>query len=162
MADYFCQFSCMFDVGTAENAARAIEIQRQQAVALFDEEGSDLGFDVQHDPESGAGALWISSDEYGEPEHVIAFVLACAGAFDLRGRWGFGWALTCSRPRLDGFGGGAQVIDLGARRSVAWTDCEHWLQSALDPVSDAEPGIAQSAVAGGEQVVGTGPHPHEN
>ena len=93
MADYFVQFSCMFDVGTAENAVRAIEIQRQQALALFDDEGSDPGFDVQHDPQTGPGALWISSDEYGEPEHVIAFVLACAEAFDLTGRWGFVWAL---------------------------------------------------------------------
>ena len=162
MADYFCQFSCMFDVGTAENAVRAIEIQRQQAVALFDEEGSDPGFDVQHDPEIGPGAVWISSDEYGEPEHVIAFVLACAEAFDLRGRWGFRWALTCSRPRLDGFGGGAQVIDLGARKSVGWIDCEHWLLGALDLGSDAEPGIAQSAAAGGEQVVGAGAHSTED
>ncbi len=94
MAEYFCQFSCMFDVGTAQNATRAIEIRRRQALALFDEEDSELGFDVQHDGETGAGALWISSDEYGEPEHVIAFVLACAGAFNLQGRWGFVWALT--------------------------------------------------------------------
>ncbi len=162
MADYFTQFSCMFDVGTAENAVRAIEIQRQQAVTLFDDEGSDLGFDVQHDPDSGPGALWISSDEYGEPEHVIAFVLACAEAFDLTGRWGFVWALTCSRPRLDGFGGGAQVIDLGARKSIGWIDCDHWLLSALDPAFDPETGIAQSAAIGGEQVVGAGGDPAEN
>ncbi len=162
MADYFTQFSCMFDVGTADNAVRAIEILRQQAVALFDEDGSDLGCDVQHDPETGPGALWISSDKYGEPEHAIAFVLACAKAFDLKGRWGFTWALTCSKPRLDGFGGGAQVIDLGARRSVGWTDCDHWLMGALDPAFDAETGIAQSAAIGGERVVGAGADPAEN
>ena len=162
MADYFTQFSCMFDVVTAENAVRAIEIQRQQALALFDEEGSDLGFDVQHDPETGPGALWISSDEYGEPEHVIAFVLACAEAFDLTGRWGFAWALTCSRPRLDGFGGGAQVIDLGARKSVGWIDCEHWLLGALDPAFDPETGIVQSAAIVGERVVGAACDPAED
>ena len=162
MADYFCQFSCMLDVGTAENAVRAIEIQRQQAVTQFDEDGSDLGFDVQHDPETGPGALWIRSDEYGEPEHVIAFVLACAEAFELTGRWGFAWALTCSKPRLDGFGGGAQVIDLGAHKGVGWIDCEHWLLGALDPVSDAETGIAQSKAVGGERVVGAGARPAED
>lgn len=88
MADYFTQFSCMFDVGTAENAARAEEIRRRQADALDDAEGADLGFEMEHDPDCGPGALWISSDGYGEPEHVIAFVLACAEAFDLTGRWG--------------------------------------------------------------------------
>ena len=111
----------MFDVGTVENVARAEEIRQAQANALDEAEGADLGFDMEPDPDSGPGALWISSDGRGEPEHVIAFVLACADAFDLRGRWGFTWALTCSKPRLDGFGGGAQLLDLGARKSVAWT-----------------------------------------
>ena len=140
MADYFTQFSCMFDVGTAENAARAEEIRQRQADALDDAEGADLGFEMEHDPDCGPGALWISSDGYGEPEHVIAFVLACAEAFDLTGRWGFTWALTCSKPRLDGYGGGAQTIDLGARKSLAWTDCAHWLGEMLDPPPDAASG----------------------
>ena len=142
MADYFTQFSCMFDVGSAENAARAEAIRREQAEALTEAEGGDLGFDMQYDPDCGLGALWISSDGFGEPEHVIAFVLACAEAFDLTGRWGFVWAQTCSRPRLDGFGGGAHVLDLGARRSLAWTDCNHWLDAMVDPVTDPDAGVA--------------------
>ena len=142
MADYFTQFSCMFDVGSAENAARAEAIRRQQAEALDEAEGTDLGFELQPDPVCGPGALWISSDGFGEPEHVIAFVLACAEAFDLTGRWGFVWSLTCSRPRLDGFGGGAHVLDLGARNSLAWTDCNHWLDAMIDPATDPDAGVA--------------------
>ena len=133
MADYFTQFSCMFNVGTAENVARAQEIRRRQADAL-EAEGVDLGFDMEPDPDCGPGALWISSDGYGQPEHVIAFVLACAEAFELTGRWGFTWALTCLKARLDGFGGGAQVLDLSARKSLAWIDCDHWLNAMLDGV----------------------------
>ena len=144
MADYFTQFSCMFDVGTAENVARARDIRQAQAAALDEAESADLGFDMEPDPDSGSGALWISSDGHGEPEHVIAFVLACADAFDLRGRWGFTWALTCSKPRLDGFGGGAQLLDLGARKSLAWTDCEPWLGALLDPVTDPAKGVVLS------------------
>ena len=104
------------------------------------------------------GVLWISDgDGQGDPEHVIAFVLACAAAFDLSGRWGFSpWALTSSKPRLDGFGGGAQLIDLGARKSLAWLDCGHWLQGALDPDFDADTGVARSALIGGEPAIGTG------
>ena len=141
MADYFTKFSCMFDEGTAENAARAEEICRQQAEVLDEAEGADLGFELERDPERGPGALWISSDGHGEPEHVIAFVLACAEAFDLAGRWGFAWALTCSKPRLDGLGGGAQLLDLAARKSLAWTDCEHWLGAVLDPATDPAEGV---------------------
>ena len=141
MADYFTQFSCMFDVGTAENAARAEEIRREQADALDEAEGIDLGFAMERDRNCGPGALWISSDGHGDPEHVIAFVLRCAEAFDLKGRWGFTWALTCSKPRLDGFGGGAQLLDLGQRKSLAWTDCDHWLAAVLDPATDPDEGV---------------------
>lgn len=141
MADYFTQFSCILDVGTAENVVRAEEIRRRFADELDEAEGAQLGFDLAPDPDHGPGALWISSDGYGEPEHVIRFALPCAEAFDLHGRWGFTWALTCSRPRLDGFGGGAQLLDLGACRSLAWTDCEHWLAAMLDPATDPAAGV---------------------
>jgi hypothetical protein len=39
--------------------------------------------------------------------------------------------LTCSRPRLDAFGGGAQLLDLGARKSLTWIDCSDWLARQL-------------------------------
>ena len=131
MADYFTQFSCLFDVGAAANNERALEISAELAAALDAEEGIDIGFEAEPDPESGEAQLWISSDCYGEPDHVIRFVLACAEAFDLQGRWGFTWSLTCSRPHLDGFGGGAQLIDLSSRRSIGWVDCVDWLGAQL-------------------------------
>ncbi len=142
MADYFTSFSCMFYVGTAENAARAVEIRQAQAAALDEAEGAALGFDMELDPDSGPGALLISDgDGFGEPEHVIAFVLRCAETFGLEGRWGFVWGLWCSSSRLDGFGGGGQVLDLGARKSLAWTDCDHWLAAMLDPAVDPDEGL---------------------
>lgn len=42
------------------------------------------------------------------------------------------YALTCSRPRLEAFGGGAHVIDLGARKSIGWTSSQEWLAAALN------------------------------
>ena len=135
MADYHTEFSCIFDLGSAENAQAAFAIRAMLAAELDEAEQRDLGFELELDRDHGPGALWISSDGDGEPEHVIAFVLRCAEAFDLAGRWGFVWSLTCSKPRLDGFGGGAQLIDLGERRSLAWLDCEHWLVCSLDPAS---------------------------
>ena len=35
-------------------------------------------------------------------------------------------------PRLDAFGGGAHVIDLGARKSFGWTSSHEWLAAALN------------------------------
>jgi hypothetical protein len=130
MADYFTHFSCLLDVGTPENVARALDLY---ATAPDDEDGLRIadGFDLSIQNDSGT-ELWIHDDCSGDPERVIEFVLLCAGQFDLKGLWGFEYANTCSRPRLDAFGGGAHVIDLDARKSIGWTSTNEWLAIALD------------------------------
>ncbi len=135
MADYFTQFSCVLDVGSADNVARAIQLHREMELAYAAFEQSEMGFAIEP---NGPMSIWIhDGDGFGDQEHVIKFVLRCAAEFDLHGRWGFTWALTCSRPRTDGFGGGAQLIDLSARRSLDWIDCAHWLAAEL---ADDDPG----------------------
>jgi hypothetical protein len=86
---------------------------------------------VHQDAPEGS-SLWIHDDEHGDVEAVIRFVLRLAEDLDLTGLWGFQYALTCSRPRLDAFGGGGHVIDLGARKSVGWTSSQEWLAAALN------------------------------
>jgi len=147
MADYFTQFSCIFDVGSAKNAALAATIYAELAVELDQEEGTDLGFEFEFefevDLEHGPGALWIHSDENGEPEHVIKFVLKCAERMNLSGVWGFTWGLSCSRPRLDAFGGGAQILDLGRRETLHWIDCSSWVIEQM-AVHEGHPADCQS------------------
>jgi hypothetical protein len=131
MPDYFIQFSCLLDVGTAENASAAETIRGELAAELDRHEGVSLGFDMDVHHESGPGALWIRSDEYGEPEHVIRFVLRCAERLNLEGVWGFTWSHSCSKPRLDAFGGGAHVIDLGTRSTIDDIDCSSFLAERI-------------------------------
>lgn len=69
MADYFTHFSYLFDVGSAANIERALEIRGELTAELNAQEGIDIGFDVEPNPESGEATLWISSDCYGEPQH---------------------------------------------------------------------------------------------
>ncbi|MBL8579737.1 MAG: hypothetical protein KIT25_05495 [Enhydrobacter sp.] len=130
MADYFTHFSCLLDVGTPENAVRALELYDNTPE---DEDGLRFseGFNLSIQTEGGSG-LWIRDDCSGDPERVIEFVVLCAEEFDLKGLWGFEYANTCSKPRLDAFGGGAHVIDLGARKSVGWTSTNEWLCRALE------------------------------
>ena len=136
MADYFTQFSCSLDLGSPDIAARALILLDQFREEAATDDEPIYGFDAEADPQR-PGMLFFTDDAgNGEPEHLIRFVLACAEAFDLKGRWGFTWALTCSRHRLDGFGGGAQLLDLGARKSLDWIDCDHWLAVGLDPNTD--------------------------
>jgi hypothetical protein len=129
MADYFTHFSCQLEVGAA-NVAPALALYTQMARDLEADDGLSMGFAAVASSGSPS-ALWLSDEDHGEPEYVMAFVLRCAEVFDLKGRWGFCWALTCSRPRLDGFGGGAQLLDLGARKSLAWVDCGQWLATQI-------------------------------
>ncbi|GAB6968954.1 hypothetical protein JCM25156A_29920 [Komagataeibacter kakiaceti JCM 25156] len=136
MVNYFTHFSCVLDVGTAENAERALEFYRNEPE---DPDGFcfSSGFSLSVSSENRS-RLWIQDDGSGDPECVVIFVLKCAATFSLSGVWGFEYANTCSRPRLEAFGGGAHVIDLGARRSVGWVTTNDWLAAALEgDTSDA-------------------------
>lgn len=139
MADYYTHFSCLLDMGTPEIAARAVDLY----LRLLDEDQDRddpewLGFDVSHVDEPGSSLLWIHSEDSGDVEAVVAFVLRCAEEFDLTGLWGFTYSHSCSRPRIDAFGGGAQVLDLGAHKSIGWMDAAHWLQAALQGIDPDE------------------------
>ena len=133
MADYFTHFSCLLDVGTPDKAARALALFQSLREAGQDADDPEIaGFDIvrQYAPEGSA--LWIHDDEHGDVEAVIRFVLRLADELDLTGLWGFDYAHTCSRPRLEAFGGGAHVIDLSARKSVGWISTHEWLTAALN------------------------------
>ena len=132
MADYFTHFSCLLDVGTAENALSAHRLFIQSRLEDDDrDEPLCSGFELSLPEGDAAHVLWIHDHVSGDVEQVIGFVLRLAEAFDLKGLWGFEHANTCSRPRIDAFGGGAHVIDLGARKSIGWTSTQEWLAAAL-------------------------------
>jgi len=119
MADYFTSFSCLLDAKTPENATFALSLYQTMHDKQVEEDGSGFGFLVEQDSE-GSSTLWIHDGGCGEPEHVLLFVQACARQFGLSGHWGFEWAYTCSKPRLDAFGGCAHILNLETGNTVAW------------------------------------------
>jgi hypothetical protein len=130
MADYFTSFSVLLPVGAGNiEAALALYAQFEQELEADDQ---SVGFLAGQDAlNSDAVWLWDGNGE-GDPENLIAYAFRCAEAFGLTGLWGFHFSLSCSCPRLDGFGGGAQVLDLGRRESVDWLDTGHWLDEKLN------------------------------
>ena len=133
MADYFTQFSCVLDVGAPDKAVTALDIflrLREADEASDDPEFSGFALSLQDGP--GSSVLWFHDDGQGDVEGVIRCVLLLAEDIDLTGLWGFDYASTCSRPRLEAFGGGAHVIDLGARKSVGWLSTHEWLTAAMN------------------------------
>ena len=132
MADYYTHFSCLLDVGTPENAARALELYNALSDENADEDPPSDAFALSIQPEHGGTHLWMRDDGTGDPEHVIRFVMRCAAEFGLTGRWGMQYANTCSKPRLDGFGGGAHVLDLVTGETVDWIYTDGWLSTVLE------------------------------
>ena len=122
MADYFTHFSCLLDVDSAANALSAHRLfteLRLEDVGL--DEPLCSGFELTLQEGEAPHILGIHDDASGDVEQVIGFVLRLDHEYDLKGLWGFDYANDCSRPRVDAFGGGAHVIDFGARKSIGWT-----------------------------------------
>ena len=133
MADYFTHFSCLLDVGCPGKALRAIDF----FVELRDEDDQSdepqfRGFDLSLQDGPKSSVLWIRDDESGDVEAVTAFILRLPEELDLYGLWGFEHSNTCSRPRLDAYGGGAHVIDMAARKLIGWVNTQTWLAKALN------------------------------
>lgn len=131
MADYFTHFSCLLDVGTPQNAARALELYNELSDGNGEEEPPSEGFLLSIQPEHGGSQLWLRDDVSGDPAMLLCFVKRCAAEFGLTGYWGFQYANTCSRPRINAFGGGAHVLDLATGEDVGWTYTSGWLDDML-------------------------------
>ena len=131
MADYFTHFSCVLDVGTPENATRALDLYPACVEQAARQGALAGGFLVSVHPDEGGTKLWMRDGVTGDPLQVVIFVQRCAEAFGLTGRWGFQWANTCSQPRINAFSGGAHVLDLATRSPVAWIHTNGWLARAI-------------------------------
>ena len=136
MDDYFTHFFCLLDVGTPENAARALDLYNELSEEGASEEPPSEGFLLSIQPEHGGTQLWMRDDVTGDPERLLQFVKRCAAQFGLKGLWGFQYANTCSRPRLDGFGGGAHVLDLATGETVDWIYTDGWLGQTIASEGD--------------------------
>ena len=133
MADYFTHFSCVLDVGTADNAVRALDLYPVFMKEAAREGALAGGFGVSIHPDQGGTKLWMRDEVTGDPLQVTIFAQRCAEAFGLTGRWGFQTANICSEPRINAFGGGAHVLDLSTGRPVAWIHTNRWLARAIRP-----------------------------
>jgi len=130
MANHHTNFSAVFDVKTAENVKRALEIYAQDC----DEEHGDPyedNFFLEREGKEPTSELWIHADVSGSPDSVADFVIRCAREFDLNGLWALQWSHTCDKPRIDNFGGGALIIDLKQARIIDCINTEPWVQEQL-------------------------------
>ena len=81
----------------------------------FKESFDEFNYNIAIDASFQNKYIYISADEYGNPNDVgeiLRHVVPDALPF------GFEWALTCSKPRVDEFGGGVTLVTQDGVRSV--------------------------------------------
>ena len=90
----------------------------------YDPDDEWTGFQWAFDADDGPWAehLWLHAEEYGEVDRVADLVQKFLKQFRPQECWSLGYAVSCSKPRVGEFGGGAVFV---TARGVSWdsTDC---------------------------------------
>ena len=116
MANNYTQFSVELPNPQTENPMEAIkdfwegwQILRDRDIeANPDREFEAYNFTVELQE---TGSLWVHSDESGDPFQAADFIqeyLRYLGV--IKGGVFFSWAETCSKPRINEFGGGCFIV----------------------------------------------------
>lgn len=132
MADYYTEFSFAIPDLTDDETTwlKAAAIWLDAAINTEDDEhvppmpelegvledrecGTSFAMEVDDD------GLWIHSDESGDVDEVARFCQAFLRKFRPDEHVAFEWANTCSKPRLDAFGGGAMIVTAEAIESMS-------------------------------------------
>lgn len=105
MANNYTQFSFMLPAKGEEG--KTAETVLDAYARKMDQDDEELGFEYTADP----AGIWINSGpESGNPDNVIVALQAVLQNLGTeKGVW-FSWANTCSKLRLDEFGGGGAVV----------------------------------------------------
>lgn len=73
--------------------------------------------------------LWIYADECANAEYIGFILQKYLQYFGIKDRFiGFEWANTCSKPRLDEFGGGAAVV---SHDDMKFMNTGRWIEKTI-------------------------------
>lgn len=133
MANYYNQFSFIIDVDTQEEVDFFTK-------SIADAEDEEINEDAQHVCEfiieiqdDGKFRLWFCEEENGDIDTLGGIIAAYQQQFKCDEIVSFEWSSTCSRPRLDAFGGGAMVIHKG---QVYWHNTYNWICAKTKELND--------------------------
>jgi hypothetical protein len=107
MADYNTEASFEFKVSSPEAMAYAEELYEKG----FVDEGMEEEWDFRAEFNKAEKSIWISSqNESFNVDQAVEFVQSILKKDESKDVVFFEWANTCTKPRLDGFGGGAVAV----------------------------------------------------
>jgi hypothetical protein len=117
---------------------QAILIVERVKEELEDAEPNYIGFDAEFEDEG----LWIHDDgESIDVEHVAILAQRLLDELEIDEPFVFSWAYTCSKPRVDEFGGGACAVRRG--KDPIWCDARNEAECALKDEDRAGPDADQ-------------------
>ena len=118
MADYYTEYSAEIGELTDDEIkwleARLKDIEEAGA----DDDVEDLGQVDLRDR-----TLWFCAEESGDPRAIAKFVRDFLKRFRPNDSFSLEYAFTCSKPRLDSFGGGAvfvTAVEIEHMDTAAW------------------------------------------
>lgn len=121
MANNYVQLSTQVECETEEQATWLAEELSKDS----EDFGPSCGAEIQEDNKT----VWLYSEECADLERMIETLCEFQTRFKLKTPITFSWALTCDKPRLDEFGGGAVVVKDG---KDYWVDAQSWAQKKIE------------------------------
>lgn len=131
MANNYCLSSSFIPV-EKDKIERAKQIVLRVSSKLETSEDGYVGYEAEVE-EKG---VWVYSDEYLTLEHVVELVQDLVEELDLPGIHVVSWAYTCSKPRIDEFGGGAFAVQKG--KETVWVDAAYAARKEAEALSAKE------------------------
>jgi hypothetical protein len=136
MADYYMSYSAQIE-GLTDEEHRWIDSRINEIEDAGDEDAvCGLG-----EVEVVDGVLWFHGEEHGDPRAVAEFARDFLKRFRPRDSFALEYARTCSRPRLDSFGGGAVFVTaegIECVETAAWVAERRREHEARRGVADAK------------------------
>jgi hypothetical protein len=117
MANNFFSGSCILKI-PSDKAERAMEVARRVIEVIDSDEDNDIGFNVNI--ELVDAGIWFHEMECFDAEKVAAIASAVIDDLELEDPFVFSWSYSCSKARVDEFGGGSCAISKG--RPPYWID----------------------------------------
>ena len=128
MSNCYTQFSTRIPW---QGAARAALLEKLRCSEGDDD--ASVPCDFAEQPEG----IWLSSEASADLDALVALLVDVQSAFHLP-PIGFEFSVSCSKPALDEFGGGAVVLKGG---QATWLSTSTWLGEQLAAPSSASPSL---------------------
>jgi hypothetical protein len=128
MANNYQDSSSFLDIPEDKiDRAQAIIDQVVKQMEEDDEDIADFGIGCQAEVEKGG--VWFHGDENCNVQSVESIAKELIEQLELDKPFYCSWAYTCSKPRIDEFGGGACLVRRG--KDTVWIDAMSYLQDIV-------------------------------